>query len=104
MSDLIPESKPETLDATCTFGGRRPSSCSPDDAFLGLFFQPFWYVGLAMAVVSVFIETWSPLCFIGGILAGGAVAKCAMQANRENVKVELPPNGGSESKKGVVGG
>ncbi len=87
MDKVKPNSEPETLDAPSTFGGRRPSPGSPDDDLLGLVFQPFWWVGLTMGVISGIIGVWSPLCFIGGIFVGAAIAKCAMQANGENAEV-----------------
>ena len=90
MNDQPTTPGPENPNPATRCGGRRPSSCSPDDAVLGLLFQPFWWAGLAMAVVGVFIGMWSPLCFIGGILVGGAVAKCAMRANRENNAISQP--------------
>jgi len=56
---------------------------SSDKEFLGLLFQPFWWAGMAMAFVSVLVEAWSPLCFIGGILVGCAVTKCAILAAKK---------------------
>ena len=41
MDKVRPNSKPETLDAPSTFGGRRPSSCSPLDD--GLVMVRCWY-------------------------------------------------------------
>lgn len=58
-----------------------------------LFKHPFWWAGFAMGVGSIFIGVWSPLCFIGGIFTGVAIAECAMQASKTNATLSHEEGG-----------
>ena len=76
MDKVRPNSKPETLDTPSAFGGRRPSSCSTEDGFVGLLFMPLFYAALAVAFISVILDAWSLPCFISGMM----IAICVRDA------------------------
>jgi len=84
MDKVKPNSEPETQNAPSTFGGRRRSSGSPQDGFVGLLFMPLFWAGSAMVMISVIVEVWSPVCFVAGALISTAIRDAVEQASEDD--------------------